>query len=62
MYMCVCICTYIYICMFVCACAWVCMYMFINKVPIIHIFHFFKIHQRQTPSLYFILAVCHFLN
>ena len=33
----------------------------INKVTIIYVFYF-KLHQRQTLSLYFILAVCHFLN
>ena len=33
----------------------------ISKVIIIHLFYL-KLHQRQTPSLHFILAVCHFLK
>ena len=33
----------------------------ISKVIIIYVFYF-KLHQRQTLSLHFILAVCHFLK
>ena len=33
----------------------------ISKVPIIYVFYF-KLCQRQTLSLHFILAVCHFLK
>ena len=33
----------------------------ISKVTVIHSFHL-KLHQRQTLSLHFILAVCHFLK
>ena len=33
----------------------------ISKVTIIHVFHL-KLHQIQTASLHFILAVCHFLK
>ena len=33
----------------------------IRKATIIRVFHL-KLHQRQTPSLYLILSVCHFLK
>ena len=33
----------------------------ISKVTIIYVFYF-KLHQRQTLNLYFIVAVCHFLK
>ena len=33
----------------------------ISKGTITHVFHL-KLHQRQTPRLHFILAVCHFLK
>ena len=33
----------------------------ISKVTIIYVFYF-KLHQRQTLSLHFVLAVCHFLK
>ena len=33
----------------------------ISKASIIYVFYF-TLHQRQTLSLHFILAVCHFLK
>ena len=33
----------------------------ISKVTMIYVFYF-KLHQRQTINLRFILAVCHFLK
>ena len=33
----------------------------ISKVTIIYV-SYFKLHQRQTLSLHFILAACHFLK